>query len=192
MFVNRFRLILIFSALASLGAGLARAEDNKAPPPVSSQPEMTTASFGAWTLRCQRTQETAQKICEIDEAVAPQNAPQNQQGTIARIVIAHPIGADKAQLRITVAVPPVIFIPTAPSITAKQGEPGIALTWKQCFGGGCFADATMTPAEIRVWRAVEADTGRINFSATPTRNLAVQFSMRGFAQALEALDKVKS
>ncbi|MEW6438785.1 MAG: invasion associated locus B family protein [Pseudomonadota bacterium] len=190
--MNRFRLILIFSALASLGAGLARAEDNKAPPPVSSQPEMTTASFGAWTLRCQRTQETAQKICEIDEAVAPQNAPQNQQGTIARIVIAHPIGADKAQLRITVAVPPVIFIPTAPSITAKQGEPGIALTWKQCFGGGCFADATMTPAEIRVWRAVEADTGRINFSATPTRNLAVQFSMRGFAQALEALDKVKS
>jgi hypothetical protein len=50
----------------------------------------------------------------------------------------------------------------------------------------------MTPTEIKIWRAVEADTGRINFSATPTRNLAVQFSMRGFAQALGALEKAKS
>lgn len=183
--MNRFRFILIFLALASL-ASVARAEDKKPAPPVSSQPETTTASFGAWTLRCQTAKD--QKVCEIDEAVAPQN----QQTTIARIGLAHPLGADKAQLRITVAVPPVIFIPTAPSIKAKPDEPGVALVWKQCFGGGCFAEAIMTPAEIKVWRAVEADTGRIMFSATPTRNLAVQFSMRGFAQALDALDKVKS
>lgn len=184
--MNRFRLILIFLTLASL-AGLARAEDKKPAPaaPVSSQPETTTASFGAWTLRCQTAKD--QKVCEIDEAVAPQN----QQNTIARIGLAHPL-ADRAQLRITVAVPPIIFIPTAPSIKAKPDEPGVALTWKQCFGGGCFAEAIMTPAEIKVWRAVEADTGRIMFSATPTRNLAVQFSMRGFAQALDALNKVKS
>lgn len=191
--MHRLRAISILFALAPLFAGVAAADEKKPaaskPAPVSNQPETTTATFGQWTLRCVRRADVNnnQKICEIDAAVAPQNQP----NTIFRIGVAHPLGEDKAQLRITVAVPPIVFIPTAPVIKAKPDEPGVPLTWRQCFGGACFAEAVVPPAEIEVWRAVEADTGRIQFSPMPNRNIAVQFSLRGFAQALDALDKVK-
>lgn len=183
------RTLLISLALAQFAAGAAFADDKK-PAPVSSQPETTTATFGAWTLQCERRADVAngQKICEIAESVVPQN----QQNAIARISVAHPLGADKKQLRITAIFPANIYIPVAPGIKAKDGDPGIPLVWKRCFPGGCFADGTMSGEALRTWRAIEADTGRLTFTEAAGRNLAIQFSLRGFAQALDALEKAKS
>ena len=127
--MHRLRAISILFALAPLFAGVAAADEKKPaaskPAPVSNQPETTTATFGQWTLRCVRRADVNnnQKICEIDAAVAPQNQP----NTVFRIGVAHPLGEDKAQLRITVAVPPIVFIPTAPVIKAKPDEPGVHL-----------------------------------------------------------------
>ncbi len=103
----------------------------------------------------------------------------------------HPLDAPKGALQINVIFPPNIYIPTAPSIRAKDGDPGTPLVWKRCFSGGCFADAALPSEEIKAWRGVEADTGRITFTEAVGRNLAVQFSLRGFAQALDALEKGK-
>ncbi len=185
----RIRSISILLALAQLAAGASFAEDKK-PVPVGSQPETTTATYGAWTLQCERRKDVAngQKICEIEESVVPQN----QQNPIARIGIGYPVGAERAQLRVTAILPPNIYIPTMPVIKAKDDDPGVKLVWRRCFAGGCFADATLTPAAIKIWRSTEADTGRVAFTEAVGRNLAIQFSLRGFAQALDALNKVKS
>jgi invasion protein IalB len=188
--VRRFRTVLILSALSQLAGGAAFADDKKPPPPVSSQPETTTATFDAWTLHCERRKDVAkgQKLCEIEESVVPKG----QQNPIAHIGIVHPLGAEKGQLRLTVIFPPNVYIPTAPVIKGKDTDPGMQLVWQRCFSGGCFADATMTAAQIKAWRAIESDTGRILFTEAVGRNLSIQFSLRGFAQALEALEKVKS
>lgn len=180
--------LLISLAFAQFAAGAAFADD-KTPAPVSPQPETTTATYGAWTLQCERRQDVAkgQKICEIAESVVPQN----QQRAIARISLGHPIGADKTGVRITAIFPPNIYIPVAPGIKAKDGDTALPLVWKRCFPGGCFADGMMPPDVLKVWRAIEADTGRLTFTEATGRNLAVQFSLRGLAQALDALDKVK-
>ncbi len=183
------RTLLISFALAQFAAGVAFADDKK-PAPVGSQPETTTATYGAWTLQCERRPDVAkgEKICEISELVVPQN----QQNAIARISVGHPIGPDKKQLRITAILPPNIYIPVAPGIKAKDGDTGVPLAWKRCFPGGCFADGTLPPEALRIWRAIEADTGRLTFTEATGRNLAIQFSLRGFAQALDALEKAKS
>jgi invasion protein IalB len=181
--------LLMSLAFAQFVAGAAFADDKK-PAPVSAQPETTTATYGAWTLRCERRPDVAkgQKICEIAESVVPQK----QQNAIARISLGHPLGADKTQVRITAIFPPNIYIPVAPGIKAKEGDTAIPLAWKRCFPGGCFADGTMPPEVLKAWRAIEADTGRLTFTEATGRNLAIQFSLRGFAQALDALEKAKS
>ncbi len=187
--MRRFGTLLISFALVQFVASAGFAQDKK-PPPVSSQPETTTATYGAWTLQCERRADVAkgEKICEIEELVIPQN----QQSPIARIGIGHPMGTDKKQYRITAIFPPNVYIPVAPGIKAKDGDPTIALVWKRCFPGGCFADTTVSPESLKSWRAIEADTGRLTFTEAAGRNLAIQFSLRGFAQALEALEKAKS
>jgi invasion protein IalB len=190
MIVSRIRTISILFALTQFAGGMAFAQDKKPAPAVGSQPETTTATFGAWTLRCERRADVdkGQKLCEVEESVVPKD----QQNPIAHIGIVHPLNAERGALRINVIFPPNIFIPTAPGIRAKDGDPGVALVWQRCFSGGCFAEAAIPPAEVKAWRAVEADTGRITFTEAVGRNLAVQFSLRGFAQALDALEKVKS
>jgi len=185
------RLKMIFASLVAAQAfvGASFAEDQK-PPAVNSQPETTTATYGAWTLQCERRADIAngQKVCEITESVVPKN----QQNPIARIGIGYPIGPANPHLRVTAIFPPNIYIPTAPAIKAKDDDKGIALIWQRCFAGGCFADADMDSGEIKVWRAIEADTGRLTFTEAVGRNLAIQFSLRGFSQALDALNKIKS
>lgn len=186
----RFKLILAGFVAAQAFAGASFADDKKPPPPVGSQPETTTATYGAWTLQCQRRDNIAngQKICEIAESVVPKD----QQNPIARIGIGYPAGSNKARLRITAVFPPNVYIPVAPGIKAKDDDHGIPLVWQRCFAGGCFADAEMTPEEVKVWRAIEADTGRLTFTEAVGRKLAIQFSLRGFSEALDALNKVKS
>lgn len=185
----RFKAALVGLVLAQAFVGASLAEDKK-PAPVGSQPETTTATYGAWTLQCERRADVAngQKICEIAESVVPKD----QQNPIARIGIGHPLGAAKGELRITAILPPNIYIPVVPTIKAKDGDPGLTLVWQRCFAGGCFAEATLTPGQIKIWRSMEADTGRLAFTEAVGRKLAIQFSLRGFAQALDAFDKVKS
>lgn len=184
----RFKIVLSGLVLAQAFVGMSLAEDKKAPP-VSSQPETTTATYGAWTLQCGRRADVAngQKICEIAESVVPRD----QQNPIARIGIGHPVGAAKGDLRITAIFPPNIYIPVAPAIKAKDNDQGLSLVWQRCFAGGCFAEGVLTPAQIKIWRAIEADTGRLAFTEAVGRKLAIQFSLRGFSQALDALDKIK-
>ncbi|WP_271023478.1 hypothetical protein [Rhizobium sp. RCAM05973] len=53
--------------------------------PVSSEPNTTTASFGDWTLRCQRVGEAgkATRVCEVAQAMQVQG----QTAPVAQIAI---------------------------------------------------------------------------------------------------------
>ena len=55
--MRRFGTLLISFALVQFVASAGFAQDKK--PPVSSQPETTTATYGAWTLQCERRADVA-------------------------------------------------------------------------------------------------------------------------------------
>jgi invasion protein IalB len=190
--VVRARILLMAGVIAaspSFAQTPPAAPAKPAPlPPVSSEPETTTATYGVWTLRCTRRQEgsASVRLCEVDQGVVPQG----QQNPIAQIGVGRL--PSKEGFHITVVLPTDITFANAPKVSAQDKDPGIELTWRRCLPGGCIADAPLKEETLHVWRAVAADTGRLFFTTAGGRNLAVEFSFRGFSQAMDALLKEHS
>ena len=153
-----------------------------APPPVSSDPQVTTATFGDWVLRCVRADSKVPKTCEIVQTLQVQN-----QGTIAQIAFAHLNARDPMHL--TIAVPTNVTFPSTlrASVDEKDTQP-VDLNWRRCLPGGCIADGDLKDETLKRWRG-QADHGQLQFVSGSGQPLVVPFSFRGFAQALDALAK---
>jgi invasion protein IalB len=188
------RIGLIAAGLAAVAAGPSLAQ-TKAPansaaqsPPVSSVPETTTATYGAWTLRCSYRQagDATARFCEVEQAVVPQG----QQNPIAQIGVGRL--SPKDEMRLTVVLPTNITFRYAPRVTSQDKDPGVQLTWERCLPGGCIADAVAKGDVLRAWHSIAADTGRLLFTNANGQNVAIEFSFRGFAQAMDAFAKERS
>ncbi len=155
-----------------------------APAPVSADPQMTTATYGDWLLRCQRVGEGLSSIrsCEVVQTIQAEG-----QGPVAQIAIGR-AQADAA-LRITVLLPHNLSFPSAPQILIDDKDTqGADLAWRRCLPAGCLADADAKDDITRRWRA-QTGPGRLRFKDAAGRDAALPFSFRGLAQALDALAK---
>jgi len=176
--------ILFFALLLAAGAGSRSfAQTNPAAPPVSSEPEVTTATYGAWTLHCVRQQ---QHVCEVEQSVVPDG----QQRPIAQIAVDRQPGKD--EFRVTAVLPTDITFEVSPRVTAQDKDPGVELAWRRCVPGGCIADADLKEETLRAWHSVESDTGRLYFTNAAGRKVAIEFSFRGFGQAMDAFNRERS
>ena len=184
------RTLLVAVTLTAIAVGQSFAQTKPAaePQPVDSEPETTTATYGAWTLRCTHRQvaDTNQRLCEVDQSVVPQG----QQNPIAQIGIGRLSAKD--DMHITVVLPTNITFQNGPRVTAYDKDPGVELTWRRCVPGGCIADAILKDDILRAWHAVSADTGRLFFTKASGQNVAIEFSFRGFGQAMDAFAKERS
>lgn len=181
-------IVLICLTALQTDAQTPPAKPAQPPPPVSSEPQSTTASYGAWILRCthHKNGNIDLQICEIDQAMVPQG----RQNPIAQIAIAEL--TPKAEWHITAVVPTNITFDNAPKIAAQDKDPATELVWKRCLPGGCFAEGTLKEETLHRWRGVTGDTGRLYFTDAFGHHYAIQFSYRGFSQALDALAKEHS
>ncbi|HEV7256505.1 MAG TPA: invasion associated locus B family protein [Bosea sp. (in: a-proteobacteria)] len=152
---------------------------------VSAEPSSTTASFGDWTLRCQRTGDAAKpgRICEVAQVLQAQG----QQTPIAQIALGR-LGAGEP-LRVTAVMPVSVTFPSSVQIVMgdKDAKP-LELAWRRCIPNGCFADTAPSDDVIRQWRKA-SEPGRILFKDAAGRELALPLSARGLDQAVEALAK---
>ena len=192
---KRASAILVLAALAAGGPALAQsgrapasraaapAAPAPAPGPVSAEPQRTTASFGDWVLRCERTRPDSQ-TCEAVQIVG------NQQGQpVAQIALGHP--ARNEPMRLTVLVPPSVTLASEPKLVATAAdkpEPAIDLAWRRCLPGGCIADAALRDEAMAQLRA-RKEPSRLLFQDGAGREGSLPFSPRGLAQALDALAK---
>jgi invasion protein IalB len=188
-----FRTLLLAASFASLTMGQAVAQSSaSAKPaqsePVSSEPETTTATYGVWTLRCTHRQAggASLRFCEVEQGVVPQG----QQNPIAQIGVGRL--SPKDEMRLTVVLPTDITFRYAPRVTAQDKDPGVELMWERCVPGGCIADAVLKDDILRIWHAIAADTGRVLFTNAAGQKVAVEFSFRGFGQAMDAFAKERS
>src|SRR6202789_2244362 len=170
---------------ANVGAQTAAPTPSPRASPVSDEPAATTASFGDWVMRCQRTGEgdKAVKSCEAAQTiqVQGQTAPIAQIG-IGRLSPGEP-------LRITVILPPNITLPSnVHVVTDEKDDPGIDLAWRRCLPGGCIAEVKLERETIKNGRARSAP-GKLSFKDATGRVVAIPFSFRGLAQSLDALAK---
>lgn len=155
------------------------------PAPVSSEPGLTTASFGDWTLRCQRldTDGKAARVCEVSQTIQVQG----QAAPIAQVAIGRLRAADP--LRVTAVLPVSVSFPSSVQIASddKDVKP-VDVPWRRCVPSGCFADEAVDDDAVKRWRNT-AQAGRIVFKDASGRELTIPLSFRGVGQALDALAK---
>lgn len=192
--------ILIISASAAVAQAPAPRQGNSAPPApaatapaappaaaqVPSEPSVTTASFGDWTLRCQRLDAAKPgRVCEVALVLQAQG----QQAPIAQIAIGRV--ANNEPLRITAVMPVSVTFPSSVQIILgeKDAKP-LDLPWRRCIPTGCFADAAPSDELVKQWRKA-GEAGRIQFRDAAGRELALPLSTRGLDPALDALAKEK-
>jgi invasion protein IalB len=177
--MNLVRIAVSAFAIA-VGSAAALAAD--APPPVSAEPQNTSATYGDWTLRCSRTGDAA-RVCEV--ALAFQ--VQGQQGPFAQLAIGRVTAKDP--LHITFQVIPNIAFPSNVKLTTddKDAQP-VDLNWATCIPAGCRADGEFKDDQLKRWKALAAP-GKLQFKDSTGREIAVPVSNRGLAQALDALPK---
>lgn len=153
--------------------------------PVATEPTSTTASFGDWTLRCQRVSDGAKeiRICEVAQILQSQG----QQAPIAQVALGRPAAGEP--LRVTAVMPVSVSFPSVVQITLgeKDAKP-LDLGWRRCVPAGCFADAAPGDDMVKQWRKA-SEAGRIVFKDAAGRELALPLSVRGLDQAVEALAK---
>lgn len=150
---------------------------------VSTTPQVTTATYGDWLLRCQRVTEDAkaQNHCEVGQSVQVQG-----QGLIAQIAFGHP--AKGEPMHLTVLLPSNVSFPGVPKVYVEKETTGPELIWRRCMPGGCLANLQL-PAEVLTrWRG-QIGNGRLEFADALGRKIEIPFSFRGLAQALDALPK---
>jgi invasion protein IalB len=152
---------------------------------VEAEPERTTATFGDWILRCERSGEVtnARKICEIVQSVQVQG----QQAPIAQIAIGRVQKTDP--LKLTLVLPSNVTLTSPPKVsTEEKGGQLVETIWQRCLPIGCLADVVLRDDVVKAMRA-RSDQGRLEFKDGVGREVRLAFSLRGAAQALDALAK---
>ena len=176
-----------------LAAGAAEAASDKPKPSaeaapkkdgeaISSDPQMTTATYGDWVERCQRVDAGGEqrRVCEVALTVAASG----QSAPLAEIAIGRP--KKGAPLRLTLVLPVNVGFPSAPKITAEGGDP-VELAWRRCVPAGCFADSAFDAGMTRALR--EAKTAKVESKSAGGGYFSFAISLRGLPQALDALTR---
>lgn len=142
-------------------------------------PDRTTASFGDWLLRCERTAETA-RGCEVAQVITVQGSAQ----PIAQVALGR---MANNQLTLMVQVPVNVALGTPPRVIGEDRDPLVVETiWQRCVPAGCFAGAELRDDAVTRLRN-RPEPARIEFRDSAGRELRLALSVRGLGAALDAL-----
>ena len=170
---------------ATIPPALAQTKPAAPAAPIGNEPGATTATYGDWTLHCERTGDAdkARRFCEVALTV---QVP-GQQAPVAQLAFGKPAGTDP--MRIVAVVPVNVQFPSTVKVSAGDKDPQpLELSWLRCLPGACFAQNLQAGDAVKRWRA-EASPGRLAFTDAGGREVAFPISFRGLGQALDALAK---
>ena len=187
---------IFFATLATGLIAIAPAfAQNAAPkattPPASTSlaqaplPDRTTASFGDWTMRCERRRDsgTPVKLCELSQAI--QRA--GDAGPLAQLAVGRVAASDP--MKLTVVLPLNVALAAAPKVAADTKDgPSMQTTWQRCIPAGCLASATLSDDLLKKLR-VAGETGKLDYRDAGDREVSLPFSLRGLPEALDALTR---
>ena len=150
---------------------------------VPDRPKMTTASFGDWTLRCQRLEkDNSVEFCEILQSLVQQGA----QNALMVVAVGRP--QPKSAYKITVLLPVDASFPGNLNLTlGEKDEVALTLDWRRCLPSGCAADQELSEASIKLLKSTKI--GRVKFKVATGSEVALPISLNGFAQAFDSLSK---
>jgi len=178
-------LVRIAASAFAVAMASAAAFAADAPPPVSTEPQNTSATYGDWTLRCSRTAQGDKEVRVCEVALAFQL--QGQQAPFAQLAIGH--AAAKDPMHATFLVTPNVAFPSNVKLTVDDKDTqAIDLNWSTCIAAACRADGEFKDDQLKRWKALTAPA-RLQFKDSTGRELTIPVSTKGLAQALDALAK---
>jgi invasion protein IalB len=182
-------VVLVSSANAQTATKPAAAAPSAAAAPpaagVAATPSRTTASFGDWTLRCDRVADATppKRTCELGLTV--QHA--GDQSVLAQVAVGRTAAGEP--LRFTAVLPANISVGTAPKLAVEGKDAGaVDLAWVRCLPGGCIATGGVSDDVVRKLKAAAA-AGQLEYHDAAGREIKLPISWRGFGEAFEALGK---
>ncbi len=178
-------LVLGGPAMAQRVTPPASSATTAKPSPPDASPDHTTATFGDWTLRCDRRLDLTppQRICELGLVVQKQG----ESGAVAQIALGRVSRGEP--LRITAVLPPNVSIKSSPKVIVEGlVPPSTELSWTRCIAGACFADAAVSDALLNSLRT-RTEPARLDYRDATERDVTVPLSFKGVGTALEALGR---
>lgn len=146
-------------------------------------PDTTTETFGDWSIICAAPPAgSSDRTCEVDTTLTIRG----QTAPVARIAFLRP-AKDKPS-RIVALVPVNVSIASGVKIESDPGKAGIALPFKSCVPAACVAEGELTKEQLQGFRA-QKGAGQLTFADSSGKQAALQLSLRGLDQALEAFFK---
>ena len=165
----------LVAALMAAAPALAQA-----PAPPLAPPQVTTAHFGDWVLRCESRAE-APRACEILQSLQDQRRQPVAQFAFGRVQRGQP-------MRLILLIPANITVAAPMLIQLPDRNAPIPVTLRACGPRGCVAEAEVNAAHLARLRAREAQ-GRLEYRDALNAEVALPFSTRGFGAALDALGR---
>jgi invasion protein IalB len=178
------RIVVIVATL--IVASVASAQERPTAEPKKKQlevvaspvaaPDRTTETFGDWSIVCAASG-AGERSCEVDTSIVLRS----QSAPFARIAVGRPSKDKPVQL---IAVVPVNVATASPAkISADGGASELSLPFRSCMPGGCVAQTEVTTDKLQTLGKTQGRLTLVDASGKPA---SVEFSLRGFDQALEA------
>ncbi len=152
--------------------------------PADQTPQRTTASYGDWVVRCETTPgPPLQKNCDMEQLAQVQGQAQ----PISRVAIPLPPKGEGPKLFVQLPINVSFAAPL--KITTDAKDAGISTPFRRCVPAGCFAEVELKDDLQKKFRAASTEPGKIVFKDAADRDVTIPLSLKGFAQAFEALLK---
>lgn len=152
-----------------------------APTPITA-PDVSSARFGDWTLRCNASANG--KICEMVQTLQIQNQA-GQQTPFALLAVGRL--AKGEPLKFIAQLPSNITIAQGIAVETKPDRP-LTGTFTRCLPIGCFGEIVISDDIRRRW-AGRTEPGTVRFHDGANQLMTLPLSFRGFAAAAEAMLK---
>lgn len=142
----------------------------------AATPQATTATYQAWTLRCDNAVGTPpRRICEVAQTIMGQDG----KSALAQIVIGRP--DPTKPLKLIVQLPNGVWLPSN-AILALDDKTTVTATYKRCVQL-CFADADLDDVTADALKA-RKDPAKLLFADGAQRIVELPVSLDGFNAAL--------
>lgn len=184
-------LVAFLAGLAAASPAWAQQRPAAPPPaappaapaaPTPATPQRTSATYGDWVLRCEtRTAPATGRGCELLQSIQDQRGQAVAQFALGRIQREDPA-------RLVILIPSNITVAVPMRLNLADGAAPIPVVLKACGPRGCVADTELSPALLTRMRARE-NQGQLQYRDALNAEVALPFSTRGLAQALDALGR---
>ena len=159
-------------------------QQQAAPPQAAQVPQRTTASYGDWVVRCDLLAgPPPQKNCDMEQMAQVQG----QANPISRVAIPLPAKAQPPKLIVQLPVNATFAGGVKIALDAKDA--GVTAPFTRCVPAGCLAEIELKDPELKRFRAANTAEGSMQYKDAGERDVKIPLSLKGFAQAYDALLK---